>query len=405
MENKMMIFPELVAALSNATGTSESLCEVFLKELIAAVGNRLKSGESVELKGIGLFAVESGKISFTADAEVASTVNAAFECFEPIELADGYPDNDEAPSNEVEESESRPEETPALPPIPHTDDDDDDELPPPIPEEFLTESAQSGDDAPQQPENTSADAKPELKQPPTLPSGVIAPPLPDIPSTEDEQVASEEDADNQTLQEDESTSGEETEQGKAEEVGEEYEPQEGDNETEYYDEDDEEPRQGKAKTFVSGLLCGIVLMVAVAAIAYWLGYLNVPTYNSVSQSVLTDTVKTVSAVTAADSTALSDSATKDTDNQAANGQKKQTEEQYFTVTETAYLSNISRKYYGHYAFWVYIYIENKDIIKDPDNLPVGAKLRIPAPEKYGIDKNDAESIHRAELKALEIKSR
>ena len=79
-------------------------------------------------------------------------------------------------------------------------------------------------------------------------------------------------------------------------------------------------------------------------------------------------------------------------------------EQTFKVTNTAYLSNISRKFYGHYAFWVYIYLDNKDIITDPDNLPVGAELRIPAPEKYGIDKNNPESIKRAEIKALEIKN-
>ena len=31
---------------------------------------------------------------------------------------------------------------------------------------------------------------------------------------------------------------------------------------------------------------------------------------------------------------------------------------YYKVEKTSYLSNISRKYYGHYAFWVYIYMEN-----------------------------------------------
>lgn len=78
--------------------------------------------------------------------------------------------------------------------------------------------------------------------------------------------------------------------------------------------------------------------------------------------------------------------------------------QTFVVTKTAYLSNISRKFYGSYVFWVYIYLENKDIIKDPDNLPVGETITIPSPEKYGIDKDNPESVRRAELKALEIKS-
>ena len=72
------------------------------------------------------------------------------------------------------------------------------------------------------------------------------------------------------------------------------------------------------------------------------------------------------------------------------------------VEKTSYLSNISRKYYGHYAFWIYIYIENKDKIEDPDNLPVGIVLVIPSPEKYGIDKNDEGSIHKAEKLAVEM---
>jgi len=38
---------------------------------------------------------------------------------------------------------------------------------------------------------------------------------------------------------------------------------------------------------------------------------------------------------------------------------------------------LSRKYYGPNALYVYIVEYNKDIIKDPDNVPVGTKLRIP----------------------------
>ena len=75
----------------------------------------------------------------------------------------------------------------------------------------------------------------------------------------------------------------------------------------------------------------------------------------------------------------------------------------FKVTSTAYLSNVSRKFYGHYAFWVYIYIENKSVIANPDNLPIGVVLNIPDPQKYDIDKDDPNSIKKAQLRALEIK--
>ena len=75
---------------------------------------------------------------------------------------------------------------------------------------------------------------------------------------------------------------------------------------------------------------------------------------------------------------------------------------YYKVEKTSYLSNISRKYYGHYAFWVYIYMENKAKIKNPDNLPIGLVLAIPPAEKYGIDKNNPESIYKAEKLAVEL---
>lgn len=116
-----------------------------------------------------------------------------------------------------------------------------------------------------------------------------------------------------------------------------------------------------------------------------------------------DTAKVAAADS--DSTAAVEKPQEQSEEKTAEPEKESKKaEQTFKVTNTAYLSNISRKFYGHYAFWVYIYLDNKDIITDPDNLPVGAELRIPAPEKYGIDKNNPESIKRAEIKALEIKN-
>ena len=72
------------------------------------------------------------------------------------------------------------------------------------------------------------------------------------------------------------------------------------------------------------------------------------------------------------------------------------------VTKTTYLCSMSRKYYGHYAFWVYIYLENKSIIKDPNNIAIGTTLVIPPADKYGIDKNDPASIAKADALAAEI---
>jgi nucleoid DNA-binding protein len=59
------------------------------------------------------------------------------------------------------------------------------------------------------------------------------------------------------------------------------------------------------------------------------------------------------------------------------------------------LRNIALKYYGNKSFWVYIYEENKDKIKNFNNVPLGTKLTIPAPVKYGINPQDEASVKKA----------
>jgi hypothetical protein len=62
---------------------------------------------------------------------------------------------------------------------------------------------------------------------------------------------------------------------------------------------------------------------------------------------------------------------------------------------------MSLRYYGHKVFWVYIYLANKNVIADPNNVPVGTKLRIPKPDPSRINPNDPDCIARA--KALQTK--
>ena len=59
------------------------------------------------------------------------------------------------------------------------------------------------------------------------------------------------------------------------------------------------------------------------------------------------------------------------------------------------LSRLALKKYGNKAFWVYIYEENRAQLKDPDNIPVGAIITLPAASKYQINAGDTNSINRA----------
>lgn len=61
------------------------------------------------------------------------------------------------------------------------------------------------------------------------------------------------------------------------------------------------------------------------------------------------------------------------------------------------LASLSLRKYGHKAFWVYIYEENRERIQDPHNIPVGTKLHLPTAEKYGIDPHNTKSLKQALL--------
>ena len=359
MSNRVLVLQDIVKALSHETDTSEALCQSFVKELFAIVAERLMDGESVTLKGVGRFDVDGGEVRFVADPDTAAAINSAFDCFEAIELADDFDGDepvaeDETPDAAEEEAATTADETAGTEDVADENPDDGAEL----------EEKECQTDGLEECEADSEENK--------------------------EECTAETDADNETVAEE--TAEEETEET-AEEAEETVE--------EEYD-DEPQPKRGGCR-FAWGFLAGFVTAAVVAAVA-WFCLFGVVKKPSSQPAVIADDTAKVAAADS-DSTAAVEKPQEQSEEKTAEPEKESKKaEQTFKVTNTAYLSNISRKFYGHYAFWVYIYLDNKDIITDPDNLPVGAELRIPAPEKYGIDKNNPESIKRAEIKALEIKN-
>lgn len=359
MSNRVLVLQDIVKALSHETDTSEALCQSFVKELFAIVAERLMDGESVTLKGVGRFDVDGGEVRFVADPDTAAAINSAFDCFEAIELADDFDGDepvaeDETPDAAEEEAATTADETAGT-------------------EDVADESPADGVEPEEKECQTDGLEESEADS-----------------EEEKEECTAEADADDETVTEE--TAEEETEKT-AEEAEETVE--------EEYD-DEPQPKRGGCR-FAWGFLAGFVTAAVVAAVA-WFCLFGVVKKTSSQPAVIADDTAKVAAVDS-DSTAAVEKPQEQSEEKTAEPEKESKKaEQTFKVTNTAYLSNISRKFYGHYAFWVYIYLDNKDIITDPDNLPVGAELRIPAPEKYGIDKNNPESIRRAEIKALEIKN-
>ena len=360
MSNRVLVLQDIVKALSHETDTSEALCQSFVKELFAIVAERLMDGESVTLKGVGRFEVDGGEVRFVADPDTAAAINSAFDCFEAIELADDF-DGDEPVAEDVT-PDAAEEETATT---------------------VVDETAGTEDVAD---ESTADGAEPEEKESQT-------------DGLEESEADSEEEKEEDTAEADadDETVTEETDEEETEETAEEAE----ETVEEEYD-DEPQPKRGGCR-FAWGFLAGFVTAAVVAAVAWFCLFGVVKKPSSQPVVIADDTAKVAAADS--DSTAAVEKPQEQSEEKTAEPEKESKKaEQTFKVTNTAYLSNISRKFYGHYAFWVYIYLDNKDIITDPDNLPVGAELRIPAPEKYGIDKNNPESIRRAEIKALEIKN-
>lgn len=78
------------------TDTDTNTARRFLRSLFAAIEEQLVAGESVTIKGIGTFhpssdhLVASGEpVLFIPDEELAAAVNAPFDMFEPVVIADG----------------------------------------------------------------------------------------------------------------------------------------------------------------------------------------------------------------------------------------------------------------------------------------------------------------------------
>lgn len=78
---------------------------------------------------------------------------------------------------------------------------------------------------------------------------------------------------------------------------------------------------------------------------------------------------------------------------------------YVTMEPGNRLTLLALKYYGHKAFWVYIYQENKSIISNPDNVPAGTRIRIPKADPALINANDPALVSKAQALQSQILNR
>lgn len=363
--------------LARQSGYTADFCEHFVVEMFKTVADALKESNNVIIKGLGQFSVdESGNVDFTPDPVFAADVNAPFDCFEPEPLdedvtdemlsvdQDNISDDSSAKAVENETEAATPENPSDIQSINQTDL---------TPEDM--------------PDDISNDIQPEV--------------------VEDEIVT-----------DDNHNEGEKSEQVADIETSEpvsEAELSPVDTETSDEVGEDNANRQEECvcsaqrrKFPIWGFVCGMAVGAIVGAAATY--FILVPRGHVESAEEIRNDEQNVAellgeetAVVSADTVSKVRPDTITTPTVMTETTAPVAEKDtviYDTVTST--LAQLSRKHFGSYEFWVYIYEENRDVISDPDRVEPNTRVRIPDAKKYGIDANDKSSIKRALAKSSEI---
>ena len=447
--NNRITFPELVEQVAQCANTSKRMSELFLKELFATISQSLINGESVKVKGIGSFKltevsprksvnVNTGeeinipghkKLSFAPDKDLAQAVNQPFSHFETVILEDGVTDEQLAQIDayEAETPQAPDAELPTAPEAPAADTDT--EVPPPFvpadtlpePEFVAIEEATEAEEAPAAEAEAEeapaaeaeAEAAPAAEAEPEEATAIEAEPV-EAPAAE---VESEE---TPAIDPEMPVAAEEMESMVSDELSEDRLEQEKDK------------RRITRRSLFEGFIVGVITTLIVTLFSYRLYLMKYPDQadkptqeETLAQAPTADSVATPAETTPAkvDSAQLLAEQKAAEEAQKAEEAKKKEEEakkkaeaeaekqqaapkgvnaSQDTVRIGTTLFKLSKKHYGSDKFWVYIYEENKAKYPNPNSIPVGAVLRIPALSKYGATAGDPASFNAAKKKETEI---
>ncbi len=409
--NNRITFPELVEQVAQCANTSKRMSELFLKELFATISQSLINGESVKVKGIGSFKltevsprksvnVNTGeeinipghkKLSFAPDKDLAQAVNQPFSHFETVILEDGVTDEQLAQIDayEAETPQAPDAELPTAPEAPAAETDT--EVPPPFvpadtlpePEFVAIEEATEAEEAPAI--EAEAEEAPAVEEEPEVP----------VAAEEMESMVSDELSEDRLEQE-------------------------------------KDKRRITRRSLFEGFIVGVITTLIVTLFSYRLYLMKYPDQadkptqeETLAQAPTADSVATPAETTPAkvDSAQLLAEQKAAEEAQKAEEAKKKEEEakkkaeaeaekqqaapkgvnaSQDTVRIGTTLFKLSKKHYGSDKFWVYIYEENKAKYPNPNSIPVGAVLRIPALSKYGATAGDPASFNAAKKKETEI---
>lgn len=374
--NRKLSIIELAELVAAKAQTTNRMSELFLKELFATVSQELTEGRGVEIKGLGSFVMptamtddDEAVIEFAPAQSVADAVNQPFAQFEPMELSDDLTPEQLMQFTEIEPApeqapEVAPEEMTEEPPVKLPE-----EAPVAVPEEMPAEAP------------VEAPVEEELPEevPPVISEEV--PPLMPMKAAQETEKSAE-------LPEPAAPIEEPSENSENSEPSESAVSQDFEAE--------------KRKVAKSSLLKGIVVGALGALLLTSLLWILFGPNGVITGSATNKADTTVVAKADATSEKAAPASVFTTSKPKPAEPKKEIPVIRDTVTAKRPLTVIARKHYGNEFFYVYIYEENKDRIRDVNNIAPGTEVIIPLASKYGFDPKDPESIKQAQLKSMQL---
>ncbi len=394
MSGQIVSLHEITGRLAAETGCGPEIAGTFLKEFSAVISQGLAADGVVSVAGLGIFRVVSDvngnpSVEFAPDASLAGKVNEPFAMFESVELADSLTESELNPPAEAQPEAGEIPEAVAT-----------GIMPPPLPPRFLRKEKVA---APQPEDDMRAPLAESQSQ--EIHTGQEAAPEDGnatSPAREDLSVQD-------PVSYPPVYSGEPQPQTDANPLAVRLEPE----------------SSVTIQRVGHTTLTLVVTAIAARLLGLILGYLSYKWLNNnlsgnvelledgilirhdsgiVEEEIVPfDNAAEDSLEMARDIPADSSAAP-----EAAETRAQQTAQPAApaVVTDTVgpgnYLSVMARRHYGNAKFWVYIYLENKDKIRNPDNLEDGMVLVIPPASKYGIDASDPASLKKAEKEAYKV---
>ena len=377
--NNTVTFSQLITRLAKVAGTDTNTSRLYLRSFFALIEETLAKGEDVTIDGIGTFrrhstddafAPDSG-ISFIPDKTLADEINAPFAVFEPVELAEGVDFSGLDTPAPAPAEEILPEPVRVHEPVVIVEE-----------EEIQKEETREEDIRQEEVTVTQAPA-----------AAPVSAPQPRRPQWPEEAEKEPEEA-----------------------AVSQPEPVEDEADDEYYEEEESE----RPKT-LRWIIYGALGVIAVAAVAYFAAVVvqPIPTFgDDEEEAAAADSVATVveeieveeaSAPPAPGQTEPQSEETRPAETAAqpkteapsapAADAKKQ--EVYDTIKPGYFMAQMARKHYGNAPFWVYIYEANTDVIRNPNRLSNGTKLRIPDKSTFP-GATDAEKLKLAIEKQTQL---